>query len=171
MVMHKLEFPDILKIRLNLLHCDMEPKHRCFITARRQVCEGYVFKGVCLSTEGVSVCPQRGCLSYCMLGSPLGPEADTPSRAHKTLPPGRHPPPSCAVHAGIRSTSGWYAFHCNAFLFQCINHAHHLYRHQDSMVWIGLHPVDGNWAWTNNDPLSGYVLFTDFVTLPPVFST
>ena len=29
------------------------------------------------------------------------------------------------------------------------------------MVWIGLHPVDGNWAWTNSDPLSGYVLFTD----------
>ena len=30
-------------------------------------------------------------------------------------PPGRHP--SCPVHAGIRSTSGWDASHWNAYLF------------------------------------------------------
>ena len=70
-----------------------------------EVCEGYVFTGVCLSTGG--------CLPRCLW-------ADTP----RQTPPG-HPPllpsacwdtPPCTVHAGIRSTSGRYASHWNAFL-------------------------------------------------------
>ena len=52
------------------------------------------------------------------------PPRQTPRGRH--YPPHRHPlgqrppgqtPPSCTVHAGIRSTSGWYASHWNAFLF------------------------------------------------------
>ena len=58
----------------------------------------------------------------------------------------------------------------NSCKIQCINHARNPCRGKDAMVWIGLHPVDGNWAWTNSDPLSGYVLLTDFVTLSHVFS-
>ena len=83
-----------------------------FLPLANEVCEGYVFTGVCLSTGG--------CLPHCMLGytSP-GPVADTPPWADTPL--GRHPPWAdtslCAVHAGIRSTSGWYASHWNAFLF------------------------------------------------------
>ena len=45
------------------------------------------------------------------------PWADTPLGRH---PPGQTPPgqtPPCTVHAGIRSTSGRYASHWNAFLF------------------------------------------------------
>ena len=72
----------------------------------------------CLSVHG------GGCLPHCMLE--YTPKADTPMRTplgrHPALgrhPPGRHPPadPTCAVHAGIWSTSGWYASHWNAFLF------------------------------------------------------
>ena len=44
----------------------------------------------------------------------LGPEADTPSRH----PPGQQTQP-CTVHGGIRSTSGRYASHWNAFVFIC----------------------------------------------------
>ena len=127
-----------------------------------EVCEGYVFTGVCLSTGwGGGVCPiacwdtppgTRG-------RHPPGPEADTPwadtplgqpppgqtppqdqrqtppgrtppcpgpetdTLQRQTPPLGRHPPwantprqtPS-AVHGGIRSTSGRYASHWNAFL-------------------------------------------------------
>ena len=84
-----------------------------------EVCEGYVFTGVCLSTGGY--------LPHCMLGytphwvgHPPGqtPPADTclgsgavcpiacwdTHPPGQTLPLGKHPP--CAVHAGIRSTSG-----------------------------------------------------------------
>ena len=41
------------------------------------------------------------------------PQADTPLGRHPS--PGQTPP--CPVHAGIRSTSGWYASHWNAFFF------------------------------------------------------
>ena len=105
-----------------------------------EVCEGYVFTGVCLS--------RGGCLPHSMLG--YTPSRDT--RARHPLPPGtrgrppptrgRHPPPprdrrqtppgqtpppdqgqtpSCAVHAGIQSTSGRYASNWNAFLFFKLN--------------------------------------------------
>ena len=72
-----------------------------------EVCEGYVFTGVCLSTGG------------CLPHTPLGrnPRGQTP-------PVGRHlradtpladtPPPG--GYYGIRSRSGRYASHCNAFL-------------------------------------------------------
>ena len=64
-------------------------------------------------------CPQRSCgkvmflhlsvtlftRGVCHTDTPLG-----------RSPPGRHPP--CAVHAGIRATSGWYASYWNAILFR-----------------------------------------------------
>ena len=34
--------------------------NNCFITARKRVCEGYVFTGVCLSIGGISVRGGRG---------------------------------------------------------------------------------------------------------------
>ena len=51
------------------------------------------------------------------------PWADTPTPSGQTPPPplGRHPPQADtprAVHAGIRSTCGWYASYWNAFLFK-----------------------------------------------------
>ena len=55
-----------------------------FLPPANEVCEDYVFTGVCLSTGR--------CLPYCMLGYtpiPPGPEADTPW-ADKPL--GKHPP-------------------------------------------------------------------------------
>ena len=85
----------------------------------------------------VSVCPQRGVCPIAYWDTlppgqtppgtrgrqpppqtrdrrPQEPEADTP--------PGLTPPPTgnlpCAVHAGIRSTSGWYASRWNAFLYE-----------------------------------------------------
>ena len=106
-----------------------------------EVCEGYVFTGVCLS--------RGGCLPHSMLGytpsrdtrarhplppgtrgrPPPRPEADThlPQGTRGRHPLGRHPPPdqgqtpSCAVHAGIQSTSGRYASNWNAFLFFKLN--------------------------------------------------
>ena len=76
----------------------------------------------------VSVCARGVCPIACWDISPLGrqtptpmgrtPWADTPP-AH-THPLGRHTP-SCAVHAGIRSTSRRYASHWNAILFGCNN--------------------------------------------------
>ena len=56
------------------------------------------------------------------------PWADTPMGRQ---PPGRHPPRQtppwadtpCTVHAGIRSKSGRYASHWNAFLFDLCLHA------------------------------------------------
>ena len=82
----------------------------------------------------VSVCPRgRGCLPHCMLGyipqdqrqtPPQEPEADTPpgtrGRHPPAGPPGRHPPVQThpSVHAGTRSTSGRYASHWNASLFE-----------------------------------------------------
>ena len=49
-----------------------------------EVCEGYVFTGVCLSTGG--------CLHHCMLGyTPPRDQRQTPPRQ---TPPGRHPPHS-----------------------------------------------------------------------------
>ena len=54
----------------------------------------------------VSVCPQGECLSPLHAGIHAPPPRQTP--------PGQTPP--CPVHAGIRSTSGRYASHWNAFL-------------------------------------------------------
>ena len=70
------------------------------------VCEGYVFTGVCLPKMMGGFCPIA---CWDTPSFPKGPEADNP------IPPNRHPPP-CAVHAGVRSTSGRYASHWNAFL-------------------------------------------------------
>ena len=93
-----------------------------------EVCEGYVFTGVC---------------PHCMLGYTL---------LGRHTPPGRHPPnrhthprqtdtpqadtpqadtpqadtpqadPPCTVHAGIWSKSGQYISHWNAFLFDLHSH-------------------------------------------------
>ena len=69
-----------------------------------------MFSQVSVCLRGVSTRLHAG------IHTPPGPEPDNP--------PGRHPLPSacwdtppCAVHAGIRSTSGLYASHWNAFLF------------------------------------------------------
>ena len=64
----------------------------CSLPPANEVCEGYVFTGVCLST---GVCIQRG-------GLHLGGWAD--------------PPP--IGYYGTRSTSGRYASYWNAFLLQ-----------------------------------------------------
>ena len=112
-----------------------------FITAHKRRLRRLCFHR-CLSVHG------RG--EHCMLGY-TPPSRQSPGR-HLPLgrhaPLGRHPPrqtphlPSacwdthtpvqsmlgytfpCAVHAGIRSTSRWYASHWNAFLF--INYLHKL---------------------------------------------
>ena len=89
-------------------------------TAHKQSLWRLCFTGVCLST-GEGVCP----IAYWDTHPP-GPEADTPwarppPRTRGRHPRARHPPgrtPPCAVHAGIRSTSGRYASHWTAFLFQ-----------------------------------------------------
>ena len=77
-----------------------------FLPPANEVCEGYVFTGVCLSTGGVY---------------PIACWDTLPRDQWQTSSLGRHPPwadtPLCAVHAGIRSTSGCYASHWNAFLF------------------------------------------------------
>ena len=98
-----------------------------------EVCEGYVFTGVCLSAGGC-VCPIACWDTHTPWDQGQTPSwADTPSLADTLLPgqtpPGQIPPrqtprsrplwtftPPCAVHAGIRSTSGRYASHWNAFL-------------------------------------------------------
>ena len=81
-----------------------------------EVCEGYVFTGVCLSTRG-GVCPiacwDTHTPGICWDTHPLGrhPHGQTP-------PLGRHP--TCAVHAWIRSTSRRYASYWNVFLLRIL---------------------------------------------------
>ena len=111
-----------------------------------EVCEGYVFTGVCLLTGEVSASgpggvsasgPGEGYLPLVPWGVSATPSqtpsrqaspwADTPGQT-PPLPSAfwdTHPLPSacwdahtpCPVHAGIRSTSRRYASHWNAFLF------------------------------------------------------
>ena len=76
---------------------------------------------------------REGCFHRCLSvhgGGGWGCLPLVPGEVCQTLPPlGRHPPPGqtpllgqthtpCAVHAGIRSTSGRYASHWNAFLLR-----------------------------------------------------
>ena len=72
------------------------------------------------------------------------PWSDTPMGRHPLLgrhPPGRHTPakcmlgftPLCAVHAGIRSTSGRYASYWNAFLLVILLMVMLIYLHP--LVW------------------------------------
>ena len=84
-----------------------------YLPPTNEVYEGYVFTGVCLSTWGV----------YALLHAGIHPSGQTSLGRHppwsdtphgQTLPLGR--PPPHAVHAGIRSTSGRYPSHWNAFL-------------------------------------------------------
>ena len=61
---------------------EVNPK---FLPPANEVCEGYVFTGVCLST--------RGCLTHCMLGyTPL--TGTPPGEVHSPgqTPPGRYTP-------------------------------------------------------------------------------
>ena len=86
--------------------------------------QGNVFTPVCHSVHmGVSATPAW----------PDTPWADTPLSRHlprQTPPlPGQTPPAQCmlgykpcAVHAGMRSTSGRYACYWNAFLYRLITH-------------------------------------------------
>ena len=90
-------------------HRDSQPlSTRLSLLPPAIVCEGYVFTGVCLSTEGgggVSAFGPGGCVADT-------PPPDTPS--WQTPPSGQttSPPP-----AGRRSTSGLYTSNWNAFLF------------------------------------------------------
>ena len=71
--------------------------------------QGNVFTHVCHSVHG-GVCHTHPRWADT-------PWADTPP-PRANIPPDRHP--LCAVHAGIRSTSGRYASYWNAFLFKII---------------------------------------------------
>ena len=77
-----------------------------------EVCEGYVFTRVCLSTGGGSTWAGTPLLGRYTPGQ-VPPRAGTPSG--QVHPLGRYTPTT--VHAGIRSISGRYASHWNAFLF------------------------------------------------------
>ena len=79
-----------------------------------EVCEGNVFTDVYLSRGEVSAPLQARIHPQDQRQTPL------PQDQRQTSPLGRHPH-SCTAHAGIRSTSGRYASHWNAFLFsmQC----------------------------------------------------
>ena len=113
--------------------------HSCLLPPANEVCEGYVFTGVCLSTGGSTWAgtPPPGQVHPPGRLHPLGrytPQAGTsPRQVHlpagtPTPPPGRYKPPlgrytpqagtpPATVHAGIQSTSGRYVSHWNAFLF------------------------------------------------------
>ena len=72
-----------------------------------------------LFTGGVCLWSGRGVYTprKTPLGRPPFPrQIPHPCRAPRTDPPGQTPP--CAVHAGIRSTSEWYASYWNAFLLK-----------------------------------------------------
>ena len=98
-----------------------------FLPPANEVCEGYVFTGVCLSTRGVCVSGPGRCL-------PLIPPGQTsPGQTpHCLVHAGIHPPVQCMLgytHPfpgryygpyGIQSTSWEYASHWNAFLFSCV---------------------------------------------------
>ena len=111
--------------------------HSCLLPPANEVCEGYVFTGVCLSTGQV---PPRQV--HPRAGTPLGkvhppgryiPQAGTPPNRYTHPTPGRYNPPwqvhtpgkvhplegspPTPVHAGIQSTSRRYVSHWNAFLF------------------------------------------------------
>ena len=81
-------------------------KTSLFITAANEVCEGYVFTGVCLSTGGSAPLHAGIHTPRADIPGQTPPWADTPPGQ---TPPGQTPP--CAVHAGIRSTSGRYPSH------------------------------------------------------------
>ena len=91
-----------------------------YLPPTNEVCEGYVFTGVCLSTGGCLPLVPGGVSATHPLGRhPLGrhppcadtPQADTPTDKH---PPRQTPP---AVLPGIWSTSKQYPSHWNAFVF------------------------------------------------------
>ena len=89
----------------------MDTNSTPFLPPAKEVCEGYVFTGVCLSTVG-------GCLPHCMLGSTL-PRSRHPARSthpsqEHTPPRSIHPP--CSACWQIRATSGRYASYWNAYL-------------------------------------------------------
>ena len=92
-----------------------------YLPPANEVCEVYVFTGVCLSTGEGGVCPITYWDTHT---SPPWPDTPVPGRPtlgkhtpRSDTPPNRQPPR--AVHAGIWSTSIKYASHWNAFLFSC----------------------------------------------------
>ena len=74
-----------------------------------EVCEGYVFTGVCPSTGGVSALLHAG------IHSPPPPREQTPPG--EDTPRSRHP---CSACWEIRSTSGRHASYWNAYLLVVI---------------------------------------------------
>ena len=88
-----------------------------YLLPANEVCEGYVFTGVCLSTG-------RGSVSKNALGSGVSAQGGVPMGGVCLGPGtrGRHPPgpeaaPPHRQILQIRSTSEQYASHWNAFLF------------------------------------------------------
>ena len=80
-----------------------------------EVCDGYVFTPVCQSFYSGGGVPGQ-----------VPPGRYTPHGSYTPPPRQVHPPPGWyipqagtppAVHAGIRSTSGWYASYWNVFLY------------------------------------------------------
>ena len=100
--------------------------HSClieFLLPANEVCEGYVFTGVCLSTGGMHACPQgmntpRSCIPL-WYAHPLG--THTPRHAHTprhTCPPRHTHPPN--RYYEMWSISGWYTSYWDTFLFLII---------------------------------------------------
>ena len=110
---------------------DIFAHRNTFLPPANEVCEGYVFAGVCLSTGGCLPLVPEGGVCHTPHPGQMPPLADTPpwvDNPSGQTPPlavhagihtpwamhaGIHPRP---VHAGIRSTSRRYTSHWNAFL-------------------------------------------------------
>ena len=81
------------KLRKNLLHSN-ENQLSLYLPPANEVCEGYVFTGVCLSTGG------------CLPHTHPGPEADPPLGRHLP-PPGRHFPAQCMLGYTLPPSACW----------------------------------------------------------------
>ena len=79
----------------------MNEPWRWIITAANEVCEGYVFSGVCLSTRGRGLCPGRSLSRGSLLWGSLSREGSLPGRG---LCPGRGPCPGGLPYGYVRAT-------------------------------------------------------------------
>ena len=85
-----------------------------FLPPANEVCEGYVFIGDWSPTGGGG---GRSAPLHAGIHIPLGRHPLGRHPLSGQTPPWADTPRTCAVYAGIQSTSGWYASHWNAFLF------------------------------------------------------
>ena len=96
--------------------CTSQKEDSFYIYRPQRSCEGYVFTGVCLSTEG------WGCLPQYMLWYPPRSRhplpGQTPRSQSRHAPPGsRHPPRADTPPPRYGHCCGRYASYWNAFLF------------------------------------------------------